>query len=188
MHHAIILCLTTDNYIGIFQGLATLAVGIATILIYLRITRISAAATRQAGQLSADATTAAAALSAKNLLFNKLNQDLDRIVEYTIKYPYFEDESYTHNQYRYGIVSSVPEEKEKALRYDLFAIMNFNFVEDLFKYFDGNEEEMSNVANYTELVESHAEYWKYRIVEQREQGYTLIKPLVNRILGIKNTN
>jgi hypothetical protein len=162
MCQIIFLCLTTDNYIGISQAIATLLVGVATIFTYFRIARITE----------------------RSLLFNKLNSDLDRIVEYTIQYPYFEDEEYAHKQYRIDIISSVEEKKNNALRYELFAIMNFNFVEDLYKYYNGNEKKMARVANFSELIESHAEYWKYRIIEKGEDGYKLITPLVSRVLKI----
>ncbi len=185
MHQPTLLCLTVDNWIAIVQVAATLIVGLATIMIYLRITAISANATRHAGEIAAEATEAAAKLSERNLLFNKLNQDLDRIIEFTIQYPYFEDESYTKHEYRAGIVSNSKDDKEKALRYELFAMMNFNFVEDLYKYFNGDEEKMGNVAYFQELIVSHAEYWKYKIIEKKEGGYTLITALANRILNIK---
>ena len=188
MHNPILLCLTTDNWIGIGQGIATLLVGIATIMTYLKITKISADATEKASQISAAATKAASDLAEQTLLFNKLNQDLDRIVEYTIKYPYFEDEEYTQMKYRQEITSNTEVEKERALRYELFAIMNFNFFEDLYRFCKGDNEKMSNIANYQELVESHSTYWKYRIIEKKEGGYTLITPLVNKILKLNTSS
>ena len=162
MYHLSVLCLTTENCISIAAVVATLLVGVVTILTYFRIARITN----------------------HSLMFNKLNSDLDRIVEYTIQYPYFEDEEYTRKQYRLDIVSADKEKKKDALRYELFAIMNFNFVEDLFKFFKGNDKKMRDMAHYTELIESHGEYWKYRIVEKGEDGYKLITPLVNRVLKI----
>jgi hypothetical protein len=162
-----------QTIIGFLQFLAIIFIGILTVKTYNKITAVSADATRQAAKLSAESN-----------LFNKLNQDLDRIVEFTIQYPYFEDEDYTKNRYRDEINSKDAVKRESAIRYELFAIMNFNFVEDLFKFYDGDESKMSKLAYYTELIESNGEYWKYKIIESGEGGYELIKPLVNRILKI----
>jgi hypothetical protein len=176
MNNMILFCLSNDNYIGIFQVIATILVGIATIFTYFKITEISKNSTIQAARLNDESNR-----------FNKLNGDLDQIVEYTIQYPYFEDEDYTKNQYRLNIDSSDSAKRESALRYELFAIMNFNFIEDLYKFYNGDLAKMSKQTNYIELIESHAEYWKYKIIEKKERGYELIRPIVNGILKIDPT-
>jgi len=160
--------------IGLLQLVAIIFIGIWTIKTYHRITEISK-----------NATIEAARLNDKSNRFNKLNSDLDKIVEYSIQYPYFEDEEYPTKNYRSDLNSGDLIRREKALRYELFAIMNFNFIEDLYKYYNGNEEQMSDQTNFTEMIESHAEYWKYKIIEKNENGYKIIKPLVNRTLNIQ---
>jgi hypothetical protein len=179
----ILLCLSPDQTIallgvivGFLQFAAIIFIGFWTIQTYHRITNNST-----------NATINSALLAEKSLLFNKLNGDLDRIIEYSIQYAYFEDEDYTKNHYRTDIDSTEIAKRENAIRYELFAIMNFNFVEDLFKYYHGDETEMSKQAHYTELIDSHREYWKFKIIEKKESGYELITPMVNRVLNIPSS-
>ena len=172
---------STSNWqigIGIFLSVVTIAS-------YFLIARMTTRATIEAGRLSAQATTAAATRSERAILSNKLNHDTDRSIELTIQYPYFEDEDYTQHQYLKDIVSTIPTEKEKALRYEVFAMLNFNLIEDLYKFYEGDEDDMRHHLEYPEIIKSHSAYWKYKILEKGEDGYELIKPLVNRILGIK---
>jgi hypothetical protein len=82
--------------------------------------------------------------------------------------------------------SAIPSVRENALRYELFAIMNFNFVDDLYAFYKGDEIQMRKLANFTELIESHAVYWKYKIIDQKQGGYESIKALVNRTIGIED--
>ena len=73
-------CITLSNLIGIIQIIVTAIIGFFTILVYFRITK-----------LANDNNNEQTDRSHRNNLFNKLNMDLDRIVDYTIKYPYFDD-------------------------------------------------------------------------------------------------
>jgi hypothetical protein len=85
------LCiLSTDQWIalaaigvGLLQFAAIIFIGIWTIKTYHKIT-----------QISSDATIRSAHMNDESSRLNKLNHNLDKIVEFTIQYPYFEDDEY----------------------------------------------------------------------------------------------
>jgi hypothetical protein len=113
----------------------------------------------------------------QNNLFQKLNSDLDRIVDYTIKYPYFDDSEYKQEYSRY-LVSKIDGEKENALRYEAFAIMNFNFIEDLYTFYDGDSDKMGDFCAFREIIVDNKYYWQ-NMVNRREDGYSKIFDFVN---------
>ena len=166
-----LLCLYTSDWIGISQVLATVLVGIATILVYLKITKIS----KNTSNEVLESTT-------KHNQFIKLNDDLNRLIDYIIQYPYFDDNNYKET-YPLDLNSSNEELKTKALRYEAYAIVNFNFISDLITYFERDESKMEIFCNYKELIISNKYYWNHRVINQSEKGYESIEDIVNRVLG-----
>jgi|GEM_PF-6021435 hypothetical protein len=152
--------LQPSDYIAIIQIGVSLLVGIATFFVYFRIANISN----------------------KNNRFSKLNDDLNRLVDFTIKYPYFDDEEYIKD-YVGHLSSSNEDLKLAALRYEAFAVMNFNFIADLYSYYKGNQEKMGEIYDYKQIIISHKSYWNYRVIEKKEGGYESIENFVNKIIS-----
>lgn len=163
------MCIHLSDLIAIIQVAVTSVVGIATIIVYFKITRIA----NETNDLLNDRII-------RSNRFQKLNGDLDRIVDYTIKYPFFDDLEYKKHYTRY-LKSSAQDEKEKAIRYEAFAIMNYNFIEDLYSFFDGDESKMGDLCDYKELIVDHSYYWKHNI-KKKEDGYSRIFEFVNNII------
>jgi hypothetical protein len=163
-------CITLSNLIGIIQIIITAIVGLFTILVYFRITR-----------LANDNNNEQTDRSHRNNLFNKLNMDLDRIVDYTIRYPYFDDAEYKKN-YTADLTGGDGKLKENVLRYEAFAIMNFNFIEDLNSFFDGKEDQMTDMCNFEELIIDHQIYWE-NMKRRGEKGYAKIYDLVEKVIA-----
>jgi cell division protein FtsI/penicillin-binding protein 2 len=163
------MCITLSDFIAIIQVIITFGVGIATIVVYFRITHL---ANKNNDSLNDRMI--------RNNRFQKLNSDLDRIVDYTIKYPYFDDIEYKKHYLKY-LKSSVEKEKEMAIRYEAFAIMNFNFIEDLYLFFDGDESKMSDLCDYKEIVIDNKYYWR-NMVQRNEDGYFKIFEFVTKLI------
>jgi len=163
-------CITLSNLIGIIQIVVTAVIGFFTILVYFRIT-----------QLANDNNNELTDRNHRNNLFNKLNMDLDRIVDYTIQYPYFDYTEYKKN-YTADLTSNDDKLKEKAIRYEAFAIMNFNFIEDLYIFYGGNEDNMGDLYNFKELITDHSIYWE-NMKKRGEGGYSKIQKMVEKIIS-----
>lgn len=162
-------CIALSNLIGIIQIIVTAIIGFFTILVYFRITK-----------LANDNNNEQTNRTHRNNLFNKLNADLDRIVDYTIKYPYFDNLEYKKT-YSVDLSNDKAEIKEKALRYEAFAIKNFNFIEDLYVFYDGKEDKMGDLYNFKELITDHSAYWE-NMKKRGEDGYSKIQAMVERII------
>jgi len=163
------LCFSTSDIISIIQCGISLFVGIFTIFIYLKITKLANSNNDKLNEINK-----------KNNLFNKLNSDLDRIVDYTIQYPYFDDLEYK-SIYQNDLISDNIEKRNTALRYTAFAIMNFNFVEDLNTFYKGNEQEMEDYCDFKELILDHVNYWN-TLQENEKQGYHKIITLIDNVI------
>jgi hypothetical protein len=161
--------LSLSNLVAIIQLLVSITVGLATIFVYFRITAL---ANENNDELNNR--------NNKNQLFYKINSDLDRIVDFTIQYPYFDDTNYK-TKYLNDLTSLVSEERERACRYNAFAIMNYNFVEDLFNYYGGDEDEMEDYCDFKELITDHKIYWE-NLDEQEKEGYHKIKSLIEKVI------
>jgi hypothetical protein len=164
------ICILLSNLIGILQLVFSLVLGIVTIIVYFKIASISSDSSEYLNELAI-----------KNNLFFKLNSDLDRIVDFTIKYPYFDDPEYK-NQYKADLQSEGIKKRARTIRYNAFAIMNYNFVEDLYKYYEGDEEKMEEYCDFKELITNHRNYW-YNLNENEKNGYHKIKSLIERIIA-----
>ena len=157
------------NLIALIQLVVTAAVGVATIIVYFRITELANSNNDDLNEINN-----------RNNLFNKLNSDLDRIGEYIIQYPYFDDVDYK-NRYRSDLKSNKADEREKALRYNAFAIMNYNFIEDLYVYYKGNEDEMAEYCDFKEIILDHRIYWE-NLDAGGKKGYHKIKSFIERVI------
>ena len=92
-------------------------------------------------------------LSRRSNTFFRLDDELNNIVNTWVKYPLLEDNNFI-NAYHVQKL-----DKEDALRYDAYCTLNFNFIESLYKHFDGNKRKMRGYCEYEEIIKSHKEWW-----------------------------
>jgi len=83
-----------------------------------------------------------------------LNQRLYDILKIGLQYPKFESKSFTEKW-----TSGYEENDEEALRYELYATIVFNYLEDLYKFFNFNEKKIEKELAVKDWVRIHGKYW-----------------------------
>lgn len=120
-----------SNTLAIWQIVISGLVGILTIISYFLI----------------------ANLSGKNTKFNRLDDELNNIVNTWVKYPQLEDDDFISRYYSKNLVSV------EASRYDAYCTLNFNFLESLYKHFSGNKTKIRDYCEYEEIIITHYKWW-----------------------------
>lgn len=119
--------------------------------------------------LKLDTTMASAIISiivsiASTILFNwwqakteerrRLDDEFNAILKIALEYPYLENIHFTENW-----TSKYNKNDEKALRYEVYCTLVFNFLEKFARYFNFNEEKMENNIAVKDWVRLHRKYW-----------------------------
>jgi hypothetical protein len=92
-------------------------------------------------------------LSQKGNSFNRLDDELNNIVNTWVKYPYLEDEDFIIKYHKKEA------DRMEGLRYDAYCTLVFNFVESLHKHFKGNKTRMGKYNEYPEMILVHKSWW-----------------------------
>jgi hypothetical protein len=119
------------NTLAWWQIIITAAVGVITIFTYFRIAR----------------------LSTKSNSFNRLDDELNNIVNTWVKYPYLEDLDFIEKFHKKEA------DKTEGLRYDAHCTLVFNYVESLYKHFKGKAKKMALYNEYKEMIIVHKDWW-----------------------------
>lgn len=114
--------------------------------------------------------------------FNTKKQDhaklvamLDKMIDFSIQYPYLEDSDFCNKW--------TPEAKdENSMRYDNFCCFVFNYLERLWEFYDGKGDKMYKHVNYIEIIALHGTWWKSRIAENTDGYKPDFVDFVNKIL------
>ena len=85
----------------------------------------------------------------------KLLDELNRILEIAIEYPYLESQGFTSkwNEYRMS-------DDERYLRYDMYCNLLFNYLHHVFEHFDKNKEKVENFVDVKSRVRMHKQSWQ----------------------------
>ena len=83
-----------------------------------------------------------------------LNQRLYDILKMALQHPKFESKSFTDKW-----TSKHDENDDEALRYELYATIVFNYLEDLFKFYNFNEKKIEKELAVKDWVRIHGKYW-----------------------------
>lgn len=91
--------------------------------------------------------------NSKNNEKNKIEDTLLHINKLSINYPYVEDIEFTHNY------KSKEFEKDMVLRYDVFCVIVFNFLEKVSKFYNYDKNKIENYIHIKEIVYIHKNWW-----------------------------
>ncbi len=83
---------------------------------------------------------------------SRLNENLNNILNTGIEHPYLEDKNFIDSLSSYT-------ENEKAIRYDLYCIMWFNFIEQVYRHHYYQKSLIQDFINVEEIVKTHRTWW-----------------------------
>ena len=97
----------------------------------------------------------------------KLNDDLDRLIEISIKYPYVESEIFISKWIEYKA-----SDDERYLRYDLFCNRLYNYLHKVCEHFNYDQQKIENFIDIKSWIRSHKLNWKNPVDENENlDGY-----------------
>lgn len=102
----------------------------------------------------------------------KLDEQLDNLLKIAIQYPYLESINFANNW-----KSDISETDEKYLRYDIYCVMLFNYLQRLSKYYKYNKVKIEDHLAIKSWVRQHATYWNnpsnsYENIDSYEKKFT----------------
>lgn len=87
---------------------------------------------------------------------DKLDSELNEILNISIQYPYLESEVF---------IKTWREERTSSddiyVRYDLYATRVFNYIHRIYLHFNKNREKIDNYLAVKDWVRLHKDYWEY---------------------------
>ena len=86
---------------------------------------------------------------------NNLLDKLNSILNIAVQYPYLESKSFAEKW-----SPKQPETDERYLRYEQYAILVFNYLEEVCKFFGFNKEKIEKFVGIKEWVRIHRIYWE----------------------------
>lgn len=97
----------------------------------------------------------------------KLNDKLNKILEIGIEYPYFENKNFTSRWTEYRQTDN-----EQYLRYDMYCNLLFNYLHDVWEYFDHDKDKVEEFVDIKTWIRIHKDNWLYPIDENENiDGY-----------------
>jgi len=87
---------------------------------------------------------------------NRLDGMLNQIIAFSITYPYLEDEKFIA-----AWLKQRNSGDEKYLRYEAYCIYNFNFLDQLARFYKFKKEKVEDFVHIQEIVRMHAEWWRH---------------------------
>ena len=103
------------------------------------------------------ASTVAIIVNSKTLRtqeMNALRNQLDKMIDISIEYPYLEDDIFCKNW------SSKKKPSLKAMRYENYCCFVFNLLERVWSHFAGNKREIEKWLYVKEIVKKHRAWWR----------------------------
>lgn len=115
---------------------------------------------------------------------HNLNDNLNQMLNISIRYPYLEDSTFIARWPQYKDSSD-----ERYLRYNSYCIYVFNFLQSVCAYYNYNQEEVETFVAMDEIVNTHATWWQNQpsYEHDNDKGYdSSFCQLVNAYLSGKN--
>ena len=84
----------------------------------------------------------------------RLNEDLNKLLDVSLQYPYVEDSFFIARWARNDSVGN-----DNALRYETYCTYVFNYAQNLCEYFDYDERKIDGFVDITNLVDQHKMWW-----------------------------
>ncbi len=104
-----------------------------------------------------------------------IDNQLTRILEFTIQYPYLESRHITENWEAEAIKARNNKDyvlSEEFMRYDQFCNLLFNFLEELYNFYKGDKEKIENYIDIKNWVRIHRQIWNTPLNENENiDGY-----------------
>lgn len=93
---------------------------------------------------------------------DRLRQRLADILALSVQYPYLEHPSITENWkgWKDGLGENVKKYDEKFARYDQFANIIFNFLEDVYIHFKGDKKKIEDFVDVKSWIRLHKQVWE----------------------------
>ena len=99
---------------------------------------------------------------------DKLIQDLNRIIEIGIQYPYLESKAFTSKW-----IENMNSNDERYLRYDMFCNLVFNFLSNLYDFHEKDKSKIEGFVDVKSWVRLHKYCWQHPIDENENiDGYS----------------
>jgi len=100
--------------------------------------------------------------------YEKLAQDLTRIIEIGIEYPYLESKPFTSKW-----VENKHLNDEKYLRYDMFCNLIFNYLSHVYIHFDRDKASIEDFVDIKSWIRLHKYCWQHPVEENENiDGYS----------------
>ncbi len=113
----------------------------------------------------------------------RLDDEFNDILKIALEYPYLEN-IYFVEQW----TSQYDKNDEKALRYEVYCTLVFNFLEKFAKYFDFNQVKIENEIAVKDWVRLHRKYWRDPSVPNENidtYDKKFVKLVESYLLGVK---
>jgi hypothetical protein len=105
--------------------------------------------------------------SLKDQETSNLYNEIQQFILIAINYPYLEQDSFCQEY-------DPNSQDEKYLRYDNYCCLVFNFLERMWKHFNGDKAKIENFFGMKEMVVRHQKWWQAEINHCRNiEGYEL---------------
>lgn len=105
--------------------------------------------------ISAITSACVALFIAKSNSMKHLEDQLDGVLKIAIQYPYLESKDFTNTW-----TSGYDRNDERALRYEVYCTLVFNFMSSVADYFKYDEKKIDDFVALKAWVRIHAKYWK----------------------------
>jgi hypothetical protein len=105
--------------------------------------------------ISAITSAGVTLLLARSNAKKSLDDQLDGILKIAVQYPYLESKDFTN-----AWTSTYDRNDEKALRYEVYCTMVFNFLSRLAEYYKYDDKKIHEHVAVKPWVRIHAKYWK----------------------------
>lgn len=89
----------------------------------------------------------------------KLSDKLAKILEISVQYPYVENPRFT-SQWE----NMKDTEDDRYMRYDMYCNLLFNYLAEVYDYFDGNKTKIENFVDIKNWIRLHRSNWKHPFV------------------------
>lgn len=113
----------------------------------------------------------------------RLNDKFDAILKIALEYPYLENVYFTSEW-----TSKYGKNDEKALRYEVYCTLLFNFLEEFSKFHSFNEKKIEKEIAVKDWVRLHRKYWRDpTIPNENVDTYDkkFVKLVENYLLGVQ---
>lgn len=113
----------------------------------------------------------------------RLDDEFNDILKIALEYPYLENIYFTEKW-----SSQYDKNDERALRYEVYCTLVFNFLERFSKYFDFNQTKIEKEIAVKDWIRLHRKYWRDPTIPNENidtYDKKFVKLVENYLLGVK---